>query len=261
MTILIGSVLLTAFGTLNAQEPTTTLNAAADWTRNPNVTDADGVINVKKQVTIFSRKFDIDPKKKYTLTLSARAANMEDEKAGSLVLAGFTVFDQKGRVIRAVNSAVVAGTLTEVVEDAPKGATVIKIKNGAKFSKKYGVLVADAKADLSDLPNFNVLAYVKDVVSKDNVWEITLEKPLARELKAGTVVREHVRGGYLYTAGIKTVGKDWGIMSGTITGMKKGSWHGAVWPAGAVKAQVVILANWTKKKLETQFKDISLTVK
>ena len=49
-------------------------------------------------------------------------------------------------------------------------------------------------------------------------------------------------------------------MSGTITGMKNGTWNGRVWPGGAAKAQVVILVNWNNKKLETQFKDISLTV-
>ena len=261
MSILIGAVLLTAFGTLGAQEPPTTLNTAADWTKNANVSDVDGVLNVKKQTIIFSKKFDIDPNKKYTLSLSGRTVNMEDEKASSLVYAGFAVYAENGRMIGAVNSAVVAGTLTEVVEDAAKGATVIKIKDGSKFVKKYGVLAADAKEDLSDLPNFNIFGNVKDAVAKDNVWEVTLERPLAREIKAGTVVREHLRGGFLYTAGAKSIGKNWITMSGTITGMKKGSWYGKMWPAGAVKAQVVILANWTNKKLETQFKDISLTVK
>ncbi len=69
--------------------------------------------------------------------------------------------------------------------------------------------------------------------------------PLSRPVKAGTAVREHLRGGYFYTAGVKTTGKDWMIMSGTIVCMKKGIWTGSVWPVGAVKAQVVILVNWT----------------
>ncbi|MBR4662410.1 MAG: hypothetical protein IKO93_00920, partial [Lentisphaeria bacterium] len=114
--------------------------------------------------------------------------------------------------------------------------------------------------DLSDLPNFNVLGYVTDFVQKDNVWEVSLQYPLRAPVKAGTAVREHLRGGYLYTAGVKFAGKDWITMSGTITGMKNGTWNGRVWPGGAAKAQVVILVNWNNKKLETQFKDISLTV-
>ena len=260
MSILMGVALLTVSGMLGAQELPASLNTAANWNKNANISDVDGVINVKKMTPLSSKRFDIDPAKKYTLKLSARAVNMEDEKAGSLIYAGFAVFDQKGRMISAVNSAAVAGTLTEVVEDAAKGATVIKIKDGSKFAKKYGVMVAGAKADLSDLPNFNFIAGVKDIAAKDGVWDVTLERPLVRDLKAGTVIREHMRGGYLYTAGIKSAGKDWITMSGSITGMKKGSWNGRVWPAGAVKAQIVILSNWTNKKLETQFKDISLTV-
>ena len=48
-------------------------------------------------------------------------------------------------------------------------------------------------------------------------------------------------------------------MSGSISGVKAGTWNYKIWPAGAVKARIVILTNWGKKDLETQFKDISLT--
>ena len=259
--MMIGAALLTAFGTLAAQEPPASLNAAADWTKNANISDGDGVINVQKNTRMFSAKFDIDPSKKYTLKFSCRAANIEKAGDRSVIYAGFTVFDTNGREMSCYNCCVVPNTITEVVEDAPKGAKVIKLKDCSKFKKPYGTLNADAKEDLSDLPNYNLLGYVTDFVNKDGVWEVSLQYPLNRPVKAGTVVREQLRGGYLYTAGVKTVGKDWITMSGTITGMSKGSWNGRVWPAGAVKAQVVILTNWNNKKLETQFKDISLTVK
>ncbi len=259
--MMIGAVLLSAVGVLGAQEAPASLNAAADWTKDPNVSDADGVLNVKKQTRIFSAKFDIDPSKKYTLKFSCRTVNAEKDGDRSLIFAGFAVFDKNGREINSYHSSVVPNTMTEVVEDAPKGAKVIKLKDCSKFKKPYGTLAADAKEDLSDLPNFNFLGYISDFASKDGVWEVSLLYPLNRPVKAGTVVREHMRGGYLYTAGVKTAGKDWITMSGTITGMSKGSWNGRVWPAGAVKARVVILSNWNNKKLETQFKDISLTVK
>ena len=176
-----------------------------------------------------------------------------------MVYAGFTVFDKKGRMIGAIHSSVVPKTMTEVVEDAAKGATVIKIKDGSKFAKKWGAIVTGAKADLSDLPNFNYIGNIKSFEAKDGVWEVTLERPLTREIKAGTVIREHRRSGYLYTAGVKHIGKDWIVMSGSISGVKAGTWNYKFWPAGAAKAQIVILANWGKKDLETQFKDISLT--
>lgn len=260
--MMVGAVLLTAFGTVAAQEPPTALNSAADWNKNANVTDVDGVINVKKNnVILLSKKFDIDPAKKYTLKFSCRAVNIEKDGDRSMIYAGFNVFDKTGRVINCYNCCTVPNTMTEVVEDAPKGAKVIKLKDASKFRKPYGTLNAGAKDDLSDLPNYNLLGYVTDFVQKDGVWEISLQYPLSRPVKAGTAVREHLRGGYLYTAGVKSTGKDWITMSGTITGVRKGAWTGSAWPDGAVKAQVVILVNWNNKKLETQFKDVSLTVK
>ncbi len=260
--MMIGAALLTAFGTVSAQEPPAALNSAADWNKNANVSDVDGVINVKKNnVILLSKKFDIDPKKKITLKFSCRAVNMEKDGDRSQIYAGFNVFDKNGRTLNCFNCLPVPNTMTEVVEDAPKGAKIIKVKDASKFKKPYGTINAGAKEDLSDLPNFNMLGYVTDFVQKDDVWEVSLQYPLRVPVKAGTAVREHLRGGYLYTAGVKSVGKDWITMSGTITGVRKGSWTGNVWPSGAVKAQVVILVNWNNKKLETQFKDISLTVK
>lgn len=258
--LMVGAAVLTVFGAISAQEPQTSYNTAADWGKNANITDADGVINVKKMTSLFSKKFDIDPQKKYTLKASVKAANIQNEKDKSQVYVGFSVYDKKGRRINSFNSNIVPGTLTEVVEDAAKGATVIKIKDGSKFAQKWCGIVAGAKEDLSDLPNFNYLGDVKSVESKDGAWEVTLVKPLLREVKAGTAVREHRRGGYLYTAGYKQVGKDWIVMSGSISGTKAGTWNYKIWPAGAAKAQIVILANWTRKDLETQFKDITLTV-
>ena len=88
----------------------------------------------------------------------------------------------------------------EVVEDAPKGAKVIKVKDASKFKKPYGTLNAGAKADLSDLPNFNVLGYVTDFVQKDDVWEVSLQYPLRAPVKAGTAVRESgffLRSGFI----------------------------------------------------------------
>ncbi len=259
--MMMGAALLAAFGMLSAQEPPASLSKAADWAKSANITDGDGVIVVKKNTRLLSVKFDIDPSKKYTLKLSCRAANIEKDGDRSTIFAGFILFDKNGREMNCYHCCVVPDTMTEVAEDAPKGAKVIKLKDCSKFAKKYGVVVADAKADLSDLPNYNFLGYIADFANKDGVWEVSLLYPLTRPVKAGTVVREHMRGGYLYTAGVKTAGKDWITMSGTITGTSKGSWTGRTWPVGAVKAQVVILANWNNKNLETQFKDISLTVK
>ena len=50
-------------------------------------------------------------------------------------------------------------------------------------------------------------------------------------------------------------------MTGSIKGMSKSGWSNNVWPKSAVKAKMIILADWNNKKADLQFKDISLTIK
>ena len=172
------------------------------------------------------------------------------------------VYDKNGRPINCINCATLVNTQTEVVADAKKGDTVLVVKDASKFKKSpYYSIVAGAKQDLSDLPNRNIIASgIKDFAKDGESWKITLTKPLLKDVKAGTSVRVHSAGGYLYTAGVKYVGKDWVTMSGKIKGIRKGVWSGSVWPAGTAKADVIILANWNKQKTPVQIKDVSLTI-
>lgn len=256
--MMLGAAFLSACGVIAAQE--TTFNTAADWSKNSALSEADGILTVKKKTAIATKRFDIDPSKRIKVKLSVRSQNAENENDKSLVYFGFSVFDQNGRLISCTNSRVASGTLTEVAEDAAKGSTVLKVKDASKFKKKYMTIVAGAREDLSDLPNRNIVGKPKEIARNGDVWEITLMKPLARDVKAGTAVREHFDGGFLYTGGVKLIGSEWTAMSGAITGVKNGSWQGNVWPAGAAKAQLIILVNYKNKPLETQFKDISMTV-
>ena len=260
------AAVLFAAGVLTAQE--VNYNTAAAWNNNAAVTEADGALLVKtirdakglKGVLMVGPKFTIDTTKKYTLKLSAKAVNAQgDDK--SYVFAGFNVFDKNGRSLGSHHVNVQPGTLTEIAADAEKGAKVITVKDGSKFRKDNKVLVRDAKEDLSDLPNNKIIGDVKGIEQKGDVWEITLARPINAPLAAGTVVREHSRAGYIYTAGAKRVGADWSVLQGKITGVKPGAWVGSAWPTGAVTAQVLILVNWaTPKDLDTEFKDITLTV-
>ena len=262
----LGTAVLLAAGALIAQEQTQTFNSAADWKAHPPklqsaISEADGMLTVKGPagVMLIGKKFKIDPAKKYTLKLSVQANNAEG-KVSSLVFAGFNVFDEKGRQINSNNVCIVAGTLTEVAADAAKGSKVIAVKDGSKFKTGYKSIVTNAKEDLSDLPNFNVLGDVKAVEQKGDVWEITLTRPLSKDIKAGTMIREHFQNGFLYTAGARGVGQQLITMKGTITGENRGIWKSTAWPTGAVTAQIIILTNWQHKKIDTQFKDITLTV-
>ena len=258
--LMMGAAVLMAVGTLAAQEQT--FNTAADWDKNPAVSEADGVLTVKNRVMLSSsRKFKVDPTKTYTLKLSARAQNASDNDS-SRVLAGFLPYDKNGKMILSLHVNIIPGTLTEVVADAARGDKSLRVKDGSKFQKGYMTIVADAREDLSDLPNYNIVAMrISDVVKKDDGWEVILQNPLLKAVKAGTLVREHAMGGYLYTGGTKEVKSDWVKMSGSIKGMSKSGYFARIWPAGTDQAQVIILSNWKNKKLDTQYKDVTLSVK
>ena len=120
----------------------------------------------------------------------------------------------------------------------------------------------DAKEDLSDLPNYNILVIgVKDAIKKGDNWEITFNNPLLKDVAAGTKVREQIHGGYIYTGGAAHVGTDWRTLSGSIKGLDtKGVWYSSRWPIGTVQAQLVILVNWSGEQLITELKDISLDI-
>ena len=257
---LLGAAAVIAVGTIGAQDQT--LNSAADWMKNPAASDADGLLTVSRQTILTGKKFTVDPAKTTTISFSARANQVQGNDT-SWVLGGFAVFDKDGRVISCDHVAIIPGTETAVAADAAKGATTLIVKDGSKLKKGlYHTLVAGAKKDLSDLPNRDIIARgIKEVVQKGDVWEITLTRGLLKDVKAGTVIREHSMGGYLYTAGSKRIGKDWVTFSGKIKGSGKSGWSASVWPVGTAQAQFIILVNWSNKKLDTQFKDVVFSVK
>ncbi len=263
MKLMLGAAAVMAAGSLAAQ--TTTFNKAADWKKNKLVSDGDGVLNVacvsSQAMLTAAKRIDIDPSKTYTLKFSVRAPDAVTEPF-SLILGGFAVYDKNGRAVSCIHSGVIANTQTEVAAGAKKGDTVLTVKDASniKASPEYGI-VAGAKQDLSDLPNRDILSVGLKKVEKDgDVWKITLIRPLARNVKAGTSVRIHLNGGYVYTAGVKYVGKDWVTMSGKIKGIEVGSWGRNVWPAGTAKAEFIILANWNTQKTPVQIKDVSLVI-
>ena len=260
MSILTGAAALLAAGVLSAQE-VKTFNKAADWKKSPAVTDGEGFLKVSKQVMLASPRFKIDPDKTYTVKLSVRAENIQG-KDFSWCLAGFAVFDKKGVAISCDNVNAIKDTLTEVTADAAKGTSVLKVKDASKVkSVSSCTIVKGAKEDLSDLPNRKTLARgIQKVEKKDDGWEITVRGKLFADAKAGDTIRVHSMGGYLYTAGSRNVRDKWTVMQGKIKGSSKSGWAGNKWPVGAEYAQFIILANWSGKKLETQFKDVSLTI-
>lgn len=204
---------------------------------------------------------EIDPAKKYTLKLTA----VGNAEKSTVLYAGFSMLDAKGRTTVAHNWQGYPGTLTEVAADAKKGDTVIKVKDGSKWNKSaINVIAANAKADLSDIPNRNIVA--DNIVSSKkvgDVWELTLKKPLRAALPAGTLIRQHYRGGYLYISAGRIVPVNGTLeIKGTISGVssKLESFSRKHFPVNAQKAQLVILADWTGKKADVEIKDVTITV-
>ena len=250
-----------AVGTLVAQD--ISLNKAADWNKNPAIKDGDGSLVVSKRVMMSGALFEVDPAKTYTIKCSTMAADIKGNDK-SWVLLGFQVYDKDNKQIFCEHVNAFPNAISEVAEDAAKGAKTLKVKDASKFRKlASAILVRDAKEDFSDLPNRKIIGRggIESITKQGDVWEITLVKPLLADVKAGTVVREHGGGGYLYTGGTKYVGDKWITMTGTITGTSKFGWGSKGWPVGTVKARPMILVNWSNKDLTTLFKDVSVTVK
>lgn len=259
-TILCAAAVMAA-GVLAAQE-VQTYDKVADWNKHKQIAEEDGLVTVKGSAMMTAKLFDVDPAKTYTIKLSARAKNFK-EKDGSLVYVGFQAFDAKGYQIFCEQVNVVDGTFTEVTADAAKGATTFFVKDGSKFKKGAFIVVKNAKGDFSDLPNRTPVSKgrVVNVAKVDGAWEIALNAPLAVDLKAGEKIREHAQGGYLYVGGWKTVVGDWVEFTGSISGLSKKGFSAKVWPVGTAKARLLILSDWGKKDLSTQYKDVTVTVK
>lgn len=260
MKLLFGAAALIA-GTLSAQEPVVQdfTNPALWQQKYPSVQKTDSGLLIKGKVLLSSQKITIDPAKTYTVNFEATSKQPDGKP--SWVLVGFDVYGKDGKQITSAHVGALKGTLTSVVEDAAKGATVLKVKDASKYRKPSAVIALDAKEDFSDLPNYNITSPVKDIVKNGDVWEITLSRPLAKDVKAGTLVREHGMGGYLYTH-TPNVKADPVIRSASINGIGTFGWMGSKWPAGTASVRFMILVNWSgAPNAETLFKTLSLTIK
>ena len=261
MKLMFGAAALIA-GTLSAQEPVVqdfVANPALWQQKSPNLQKTDDGFLVKGKFMLTAAKFAVDPEKEYTVQVDV-SAKQPDGKS-SWVLVGYDVYNKDGKQITSSHVGARKDTLTTVVEDAPKGATVIKLKDASKFRKASAVIALDAKEDFSDLPNFNITPAVKDIAKEGDIWVITLNSPLKKDIKAGTQVREHGQGGYLYVASIGAKA-DPIAKTGIVKGIATSGWGGGKWPAGTASARFLILVNWsTVPNMETLFKTITLTVK
>ena len=254
----IGAFLL-ALGTLAAE--TIDLSMPDAWAESGKFAWRDGTIVTTGRIALASKNnFRVDPSKKYTLSFAVKAS-----KPKNWLLAGFQAFDAKGRMILSPNVNAVPGSMTATVEAAPKGATFMILKDASKWKRDGGLsIVAGAKADYSDLPNFNIVSTgIADVKKEGENWKVTLSKPLSVPVAAGTGVRLHLPGGALYTCGITYISNEWRKISGSIRGVleNKPGYGPVIWPAGTAFGRVLILVNWKNvENMTTEFEELKLEI-
>lgn len=121
------------------------------------------------------------------------------------IYVGYMVFNKEKMVLNDKNYPYSKKNKSFTVVKAEEGddRIIVNTKGFEYFWRKAGgcYLAFDTKEDLSDIPNVNLLSEtLKDIrpLSDDEV-EITLDKPLSKELKKDTKIRIHgVNGPQLY---------------------------------------------------------------
>lgn len=201
--------------------------------------DGTKVFEAEKQKGIVSRKkFAIDSSKSYLVSVKIKAVG----DTPSLAHLGVMPYDDQGRYIDSHNAKTVRDSQTELVAACEPDAVVLVVKDCSKWSKSPSTVVAfDVREDESDLPNFNVSASIKGIEKRDDVFELTLTKPVGKAYSAGTKIRQHVMGGYVY-AKSGAVPNEWTLWKGVINGqqLRRGT-----------TGRLILLCNWGKHREQT----------
>lgn len=180
-------------------------------------------------------RIPVDPAKKYRISFEYRLA--PGSKPVPNFYLGPTGFDAKGTKIAGAAQNVLAGSDTTLAEAAKAGDTVIKIKNGSKWSVKWGFAAFNTKPDLSDLPNSDIVS-IKAVEKTGDVWSVTLARPLGKDYAAGTNVRnQRASASYRYVVYGK-VPAEWTKVDAVIQGCARESAPGYIrkWRLGTTQA-------------------------
>ena len=244
------------------------LNNAEIWSQTQEIKTRvtfteDGLsVNENGRLSFVSaKKFDVDLTKSYTISTTVKNLGGED----TMVYLGFSPIDAKGIPIAcaAVNHR--ANSFTSLVKDAKKGDNFLILKDASAWNttSTTTAVALDAKEDFSDMPNnFRLYPVTKIEKLEDGTWRVETRQKLNRDLPAGTNVRQHNAGGYLYTGGaVKLKPGEERVMKGTIKGLDQpGSYNPRKWPVGTVKTQVVLLSNHSHKKCPMQFTNFKIDI-
>ena len=231
-----------------------------EFSKNRSVAVAGDVLTYNGPGALTFPAIKLDPAAKYTLQLDIRQA----PGAKTFPMhCGFFCYDKNGRQILSHNVGITRKTGTVLAADAKAGDQTITVKDAANWKKGYWIAF-NAKEDLSDLPNRDLMRAGNSIEKKGDVWVVALQTPLKKAYAAGTGVREHSSGGYVYVqTGVK-IGTDWKTVSGDISGMntlENGGYYKKFWP-GTVTIRPMLLLNWnwTDRTGSVQVRNVNLTI-
>ena len=214
----------------------------------------------------FAKKsFPIDAEKKYIFKYTI--VNNSDKTV--TVYVGLDLLDANKKAHPSWCWQTNPATLTEVVADAAKGDTELKVKNGAAWIKTpASVIVRTDKSDFSDIPvspKQQIADNIVKITKEGSVWIFTLKNPLKSDVAAGTKIRQHWLSGYYYLPGTSpariAAGQSRTFIS-TISGYPQivGRFNQKNWPVNAKFASFLILSDYTNTKGEVIIKDASITI-
>ena len=186
----------------------------------------------------------LDPKAKYKLSGFFMA---EDTPTKAYI--GFDCFDANKQRIRSMEITPIPKSETELVEDAKKGDTVLKIKDGSawkfeKWTPPYGVVAfeVDTSGAYRDLPNRKITSKGITAITKaDGYWEVKLKSPMRENYPAGTAVRQHKSSGAYCWVPSKSVKDKWVEINGYKSGVSVGGQNKDMFWPGTRFIRVAIL--------------------
>lgn len=218
------SLVILSAGTLMAQE--TSLMDVKLWSapfKTAEISQKGEYIAVKGTNEVhINKKFKCNPETLYKFSTMVRS----DIEKGNLRIA-LRMYDSQKREIAICHYIYKPESLTEVVENAPRGSKILKLKDISKWNKdvfSFCALAFHAKEDFSDLPNFMIIPLrVTGVKQEDGISVLELSSPTTVDLRAGTKVRQHYFGGANYYTPFVPITREWKTVSGHAEGIRKGS--------------------------------------
>ncbi|MBR2723433.1 MAG: hypothetical protein IKB77_03785 [Lentisphaeria bacterium] len=256
--------LVCALGSLLLSAETVNLSDASNWSiRVAKPVFKDGKIIAKSGTALVGKKAFV-PEAGKTYTLSMEINRIKEDAKNPTVLFGFEGLDANGKVLPVYSYQYNLNSVTELAADAKKGDTQIRIKKRTGwFQGSDFRIVADAKEDNSDIPNTNLIANgVKKIVKDGEVFVVTLNKPLVKDVASGTKVRQHLAGGYFYFSPDVKINTDnvYRVKS-SVKGFNTGRMnYKKGFPKGVSQWRLVILANWNWSKAGMELANINWTV-